>query len=274
VAEGFFHDFAGWFTFMVVLGVLVPEMMVLKRILPDQRAQNPAAPELSMAVGEMRGRGVSLPAAVTGLLLMLVTVAAAQGIDFREQIPVKQPLTGFPLEIGRWRGVRGALEQQYIDALDFADYLLIDYRDPQGPPINLYVAYYDSQAKGESIHSPSSCLPGDGWVFRDAGLASVAAGEGEGRRITVNRAFIQKGDVKQLTYYWFPQRGRILTSMMEMKLFTFWDALTRQRTDGSLVRLVTPIGPGESVEQADRRLQQMTRRLVPLLDQFLPGKDG
>jgi EpsI family protein len=57
----------------------------------------------------------------------------------------------------------------------------------------------------------------------------------------VNRAFMQKDDFKQLSYYWFPQRGRILTNAYQLKLYTFWDALTQQRTDGALVRVITPV---------------------------------
>jgi len=274
VAEGFFHDFAGWFTFMFVLGVLLPEMLLLKRVLPDKV---PPVPPVGFsgtpAVAGAEG-GRFLATAATGLLLLSLTVSGSQGIDFGENTPAKQPLAGFPLQIGQWQGVRGAMEQQYIDALDFTDYLMIDYHAPQGSPINLYVAYYDSQRKGESIHSPSSCLPGGGWVLNETGLTSITVGDDPNRQIEVNRAFIQKGDARQLTYYWFPQRGRIMTGMLEMKLFNFWDALTRQRTDGALVRLVTPLAKSESIEQADRRLQAMSRQIVPLLDRYLPGKDG
>lgn len=44
---------------------------------------------------------------------------------------------------------------------------------------------------------------------------------------------MQNGSVRQLAYFWFPMRGRTLTSAWEMKLYNFWDALTRQRTDGA-----------------------------------------
>jgi len=271
VAEGFFHDFAGWFTFMCVLAVLVPEMMLLKRLFPEKAMASGAEPA-GHAPGENgQRRGMSPPVAVAGLLLLLITLVASQGIDFREKIPIKQPLAEFPLQFDEWRGVRKDMEKQYIEALDFADYVMIDYRDSQGLPVNLYVAYYDSQRKGESIHSPSSCLPGSGWVFNEAGLTSLDIGGDQARQIKVNRAFIQKGDHRQLIYYWFPQRGRILTGVVEMKLFVFWDALLRQRTDGSLVRVLTPIGNNESVDQADRRLREITKKLVPLLDQYLPG---
>ena len=55
-----------------------------------------------------------------------------------------------------------------------------------------------------------------------------------GPTITVNRAVMEKGASKQLSYFWFPQRGRVLTNAWELKWYNFVDALTRQRTDGAL----------------------------------------
>jgi EpsI family protein len=63
---------------------------------------------------------------------------------------------------------------------------------------------------------------------------------------------------------------RVLTNAWELKLYNFWDALTRQRTDGALVRLIPPVYPNESVEDADRRLVSFTREIVPVLNEFLP----
>jgi EpsI family protein len=75
---------------------------------------------------------------------------------------------------------------------------------------------------------------------------------------------------RQFVYYWFAQRGRINTSLTEVKIYNFWDALTRQRTDGALVRLITPVLPNEQPEDAENRLQDFTRHIVPILDEFLP----
>ena len=86
----------------------------------------------------------------------------------------------------------------------------------------------------------------------------------------VNRAFMQKGDYKQLTYYWFPMRGRILTNAYQMKMYTFWDALTRQRTDGALVRLITMVYENEDLEDAEQRLQGFMREILPVLEEYLP----
>ena len=89
----------------------------------------------------------------------------------------------------------------------------------------------------------------------------------------VNRAYMEKLGSKQLCYYWFPQRGRILNNAYQLKVFAFWDALTKQRTDGALVRLITPVSESEESKQADARLQGFVRRIVPVLAEYIPGKD-
>ena len=62
----------------------------------------------------------------------------------------------------------------------------------------------------------------------------------------------------------------MLTNIWQMKWYTFWDALTRQRTDGALVRLITPVYPGEDVAQAEQRLTAFTQAIVPVLNEYLP----
>lgn len=81
---------------------------------------------------------------------------------------------------------------------------------------------------------------------------------------------MEKSGYRQLSYFWFPARGRILTNAWEMKLYTFWDSLTRQRTDGALVRLITAVLQGEQVEDAEKRLQEFTKQIVPILDEYVP----
>jgi EpsI family protein len=82
---------------------------------------------------------------------------------------------------------------------------------------------------------------------------------------------MQKGDVRQLSYYWFPQRGRILTSAYQLKMYAFWDAVTRQRTDGALVRVITPVYEMEELQDAETRLQRFMRDIVPVLEEFIPN---
>ena len=55
------------------------------------------------------------------------------------------------------------------------------------------------------------------------------------------------------------------------KLYLLRDALFENRTDGALVRLTTPVYPGETEADADKRLQEFTRIVVPSLAPYLPA---
>ncbi|MCK5539737.1 MAG: VPLPA-CTERM-specific exosortase XrtD [Deltaproteobacteria bacterium] len=270
VAEGFFHDFSGWLIFMVTLAILLLEMWLLEKMpghLPRTFHEDSAKRMFAPVSSSLHQRLVLVMAA--GLLLL--SWALAQGVEFREKIPVTQPLNQFPLTIGSWQGERQGMEEKFIKALDLSDYFIIDYQDDAGQQINFYTAYYESQRKGESIHSPASCMTGSGWVFKEVGEKVLEISDYGG--FTVNRVFMLKSGSQQLSYYWFPQRGRNLTNAYQLKIFVFWDALTKQRTDGALVRLITQVGEFEKVGDADRRLQSFMSQALPFLDQYLPGAE-
>lgn len=270
VAEGFFHDFSGWLIFMVSLGILLGEMWLLKRLPGGTLEPAKEAGDVTVAADP-----VPLPwaRAGAGLLLLVGLLIVMRTVDFRERVPLARPLLDFPQTIGQWQGSRSAMDPAALKSLKLTDYLLADFSNSRGETVSLYVAYNASQRKGESSHSPASCLPGSGWVFDESGPASLPLGPA-GAASRVNRAFMQKSGERLLVYYWFPQRGRILTSMGQLKLYAFWDALTRRRTDGALVRLITPVASSELPAEAERRLNDFARQAVPVLNSFLPGDSG
>ena len=159
----------------------------------------------------------------------------------------------------------------YLDALNLDDYLMADYTNPAGHSINMYIAYYDSQRKGEAVHSPRSCLPGGGWQMEDFGQRTLEGVRVAGQPLRVNRALITLGDQRELVYYWFQQRGRVITDEFAVKWYLFWDALTRHRTDGALVRLIAPLPPGSDRAVADRELSDMAARIAPILPRYVPN---
>ncbi|KAF0219939.1 MAG: EpsI family [Geobacteraceae bacterium] len=279
VAEGFFHDFSGWFIFMFSLGLLLIEMWALKRLFPEKAIQKEGkgavdTPSVLSSPFQHHENGwlralLAPPQFVVAVVFLGATFALSQGINFHEKTPATKPLDQFPLKIGDWSGVRTAMEQMYLDALKFDDYVMIDFKNRQGRDVGFYTAYYGSQSKGGSIHSPATCLPGGGWIFEESGECTFSLKTGTGT-MRVNRAYMQKSGIKELTYYWFPQRGRILTNLYQLKIYAFWDALTRQRTDGALVRIITPVYDSERLADAETRLQGFAREIVPELARFIP----
>ncbi len=278
VAEGILHDFSGWAIFMVSLTILLGFQWLLSRLPPrDATSSRRDAPDATPNPAETprivsRDPMALRPARpLVALLLIGATLVLSSQIEFRERIPINRPLGGFPLVLGDWNGTKGKLEEEYLRALQFSDYTLIDYRRGPDETVNFYVAYYETQRKGESIHSPETCLLGGGWVFKEKGRIAFPLAADTGRTIVVNRVVMETPGSAMVGYFWFPQRGRILTSAVELKLYNFWDALTRQRTDGALVRVLTPIRSQESIATADARLQDFVREATPVLEGFLPG---
>jgi EpsI family protein len=134
--------------------------------------------------------------------------------------------------------------------------------------VDLFLSYYLSQTDGSAIHSPEVCLPGAGWEVAKIEPTTVTLPSGATLRL--NRALIQKGLERQLVYYWFEGRGRQLTGDYAAKFYTLADSLTRGRTEGGLVRLITPVGQGEAVAVAAARLQRFMAESVDRLPRFIP----
>ena len=113
------------------------------------------------------------------------------------------------------------------------------------------------------------CLPTGGWEIFSLAPAQITL---EGTRFStfeVNRAVIQQGLNKQLVYYWFEGRGRRETNDFAAKFHTVADSMTRGRTDGALVRAITPIG-ADGEQAADARLQRFLVGSVDRLVRFVP----
>ena len=77
-----------------------------------------------------------------------------------------------------------------------------------------------------------------------------------------------------MRHLWFLQRDRVLANTWEMKWHNFWDALTRQRTDGAMVRLVTPLGDPRDDDAARARLLAFMRALHGRLAYYLPPAEA
>ena len=137
--------------------------------------------------------------------------------------------------------------------------------------MQFYAAYYKEQrTKGNAAHSPRSCIPGGGWEITSLKRQTIDV-EGRAEPLEVNRLQIEKGRSKQLVYYYFKQRDRELASEYEVKWYLFWDALTRNRSDGALVRFVTGVDQTEpDWSQADERLRAVAGQAAALLDQYVP----
>jgi exosortase D (VPLPA-CTERM-specific) len=278
MAEGFLHDFEGWVVFLLCMVLLFVEMWLFSRL----SGRPTAFSELVQLPDEwFDSTGKQLPAVYlnksvfTVLLLVVGLGFSTQFLRGDEEIvPQRKAFLTFPSQLGQWSGRREYLEKFYLNELKLTDYVVMNYTTPDAGNVNFYTAYYDSQRNGAAIHSPRSCMPGDGWRITSLEQREFADMPFQGGPLRLNRAVIEKGEYKQLVYYWFPQRGRQITNEYLAKWYLFYDAITVHRTDGALVRLVTSLDKGQDIDVADQRLQGFLRELVKELPDYLPGKEA
>jgi len=183
-----------------------------------------------------------------------------------EPIIPHRPLRDLSYSVGNWSGQELPLAGQIVQAVGVSDYTNRIYFRPANPPVQLYIGYYANQRAGDTMHSPKNCLPGSGWDPISAGYAAIPLTTY--RQIVVNDYVIQKDLDKQMVWYWYQGRGRVIASEYAGKFWMVTDAISRNRTDGALVRLITPMTDDET--KARMRLISFAQSLFPDLDAIIP----
>jgi EpsI family protein len=73
-----------------------------------------------------------------------------------------------------------------------------------------------------------------------------------------------------LVLYWFWAHDRGVASEYWAKYYVIADSIRTNRSDGALVRIITDMYPGETVEAAQQRILPFAARVVPLLNDYVP----
>jgi EpsI family protein len=193
-------------------------------------------------------------------------------------IPERETFEHFPDDFGGWhcRG-RDVLGEDIIGNLGVSDYLSCTF-ESQEPLriIGVYVGYHESQVREEgggsgenSIHPPAHCLPGSGWDIIDNQTVELDLPGLPTRPARVKRMMIARGDLRQLTYYWYQSRGRVLSEDWKKVLYVGLDRAVRSRTDGSLVRFTIPILRNDEAS-ADEAFRDLAPRVLAALPPHVP----
>jgi len=207
------------------------------------------------------------------LLSAGLVMGSIAGIEMysRGSVPARShQLSSFPMAIGPWSGRELPIEERVQDVLKASDLLNRVYIDPAaGNWIGMFVAYYDSQRRGGAIHSPKNCLPGAGWNIVEGSIVPVTLA-GRPEPAAVNQVMIQNGLNRQLVLYWYQSQGRIVASEYTAKICLLWDAATKNRTDGAIVRIVVPVVEGNE-EAALQQAKDFLGRAYPELQELIPS---
>jgi EpsI family protein len=181
----------------------------------------------------------------------------------------RRALQEMPSQVGSWHqvGADQRFDPQTEGVLRADDYLSRNYALPDGRTASFYVGYYASQRTGATYHSPLNCLPGSGWEMNEAATVTIQPANGE-PAFEANRYIVQNGDDKQLLIYWYQGRGRKVASEYWGKIYTVVDSVRLRRSDGSMVRVMMPVGRSE--EATLKAAADLAAQIAPALPEFVP----
>ncbi len=229
---------------------------------------------------------------VIAVLLLVLTFGFIQSVSKNEKLISNKSFEQFPLNLAEvWEGRELGMDQKVLDILKLTDFMMRVYvpvaaqggeeaelaeinlsktkmpNEGSHLPVWLYVGFYQSQRTGATYHSPKNCLPGAGWQFMESDIIPLTMPDQAS--ISVNKVLIQKGLEKQVILYWYHDRGRVIASEYWAKGYLVWDAMTKNRSDGSLVRISVPV-KGGTVKEAFEQGVGFLHDLWPKLLEHMP----
>jgi EpsI family protein len=197
-------------------------------------------------------------------VLLAFTFAAAQVAR-----PVAAPhdvvFAAVPMTLASWAGEPAPPLAPDVERVLGADqYVHRYYSAPDGPSIEMDIAYYAQPHVGGTAHSPLNCLPGNGWTMSEPHLREVETPRG---RSTVKEIIVSRGDSRWAMTYWFQGRQRIEADEFAARWNLFTDALRRRPSDTAMVRVMTPLTGSDAA--GHDVLAAFSSRLIPEVDRAL-----
>ena len=196
------------------------------------------------------------------LLVALMLVAGTAVIADRVAVAETGSLSvvDVPYAVGSWQGSdAGALDVETAQAIAADQVVNRTYSDVDGAQTGLYVAYYNQQRPGVSIHSPLHCLPGTGWDVLSNETLAIELGGGAGGH--VHRLVAQKAASRVLVLYWYSINGEMIASELGSRLQLLSNRVRLGRNDAALVRVVVPVTSSDA--EAERQGVSFVRMLAP-----------
>lgn len=203
------------------------------------------------------------------LILLLVSGVIINTWSYLGEARIsRKELKDFPSKVGGWQQVGSdqRFDNETLSVLRASDYLMRDYRSPQGLRGNFYVGYYASQRDGATYHSPLNCLPGSGWTMSNPGRITISPSGKE--PFEANTYMIQNGARRELLLYWYQGRGRVVASEYWGKIYTVIDSVRLRRSDGAMVRVMVPASGSEAA--ALEAATDLAANVATALPEFVP----
>ncbi len=274
--ESAWHEASGWLVYVVALAILIGLNFGLKKLqIRNYKLQNKS--EIKKNAEPIETEKISsspfhfFSSSKTFLLLAVLLIGGVfiNWFERRGEAEIaRKPLSELTQTLGDWRqkGGEERFGEQTESVLRVSDYTMRWFLSSDNRLANIYVGYYASQRTGATYHSPQNCLPGAGWVMREPEIIEIKTPSG--KTFTANRYRIENGVYNEIMIYWYQGRGRIEPSEYRDKFNTIFDSVTRRRSDGAMVRVMTSVGNDE--QKSTQAAVDLSAQLADKLSEYVP----
>jgi len=205
---------------------------------------------------------------ITALLIVIIGGGIGNWFRFASATPDHlADLSTIPLELDGYYGREEFFSDNTYEVLNATSTTLKRYVGDDGSQCDLFVAYFESQRFGGSIHSPRHCLPAGGWRIQEQSAFDMTFADGSSS--PVNRMKIAIGNQAEVMLYWYSTRSGYARTEVDLKLNLIRSAISLQPTDVALLRVTVPVLNGD-FDQATRRAERFVQNFGPHIDAALP----
>jgi len=199
--------------------------------------------------------------------LFALTFASVQWAEkSREQLRKHPNWSAVPYEFDGWRGLDTSFDSVYgADPADSS--LLRVYTKENKAPVIVYVGFYGDLSTILEVHTPELCYPAQGWAILP--VTPPPRGQFRGQLLHAKEIKAERLGASRLVTWWynagsrpFETRIRYIYAMLMMSIFT-------GRTDGSLVRIESPIDAG-GPDITQTGIEDFRKSFLPILEKAMP----
>jgi EpsI family protein len=194
-----------------------------------------------MRISPANGLLVALLIAV-GVVAWMLQLSARLEVD-------PSALARLPSQIGGWTARDLPLEEVVEEMLGADFNLQRAYQHSFGDTVWAYVGYYGTRRGGRPEHTPWACYEAHGWEIVESRVLEIDSA----RDLRANQIVVEQRGERRLVLFWFRSRERTgIVGSLGLTLEQARSRITAGRADAALIRVSTPLHPGEDTAARSR----------------------
>lgn len=168
----------------------------------------------------------------------------------------------FPQVIGAWQSMGAPLSTEDLSVLGADVNLARQYRSGDGNPVELYLAYFETQAQAKE-------LTGDRVERFVLGGTPVEDSLTPFNELELRRVVQQRGSGYRVVVCWYEMDGHSRADAWWVVLRTMWNGVFHRRTNGAIVVVETDYESAEQLQYHVEQLGAFIKAALPEIKNFL-----